>query len=189
MLTHLGTIPLHTSRLVLKPLSMEDVPEMFREYARDEKMTHYLSWEPYTDIEALRQFIATRVTPQYDGPEYYHWGIWINGEFTGTINLHALSNRQEYCELGYCISSRWWSKGIMTEAVGTVLRFAFGEIGFHKVCALHDTQNMASGRVMIKNGMVQEGLLRQHNRRKDGTWYDLAFYGILKDEWLRLREE
>jgi ribosomal-protein-alanine N-acetyltransferase len=53
----------------------------------------------------------------------------------------------------------------------------------NKVCACHDTENPASGRVMQKCGMKLEGILREHSRLKDGTRGNLAFYGLLKSEW------
>jgi tagatose 1,6-diphosphate aldolase len=53
----------------------------------------------------------------------------------------------------------------------------------HKICAKHDTENIASGRVMQKCGMKQEGVLREQSCRKDGTYGGFAYYGILRDEW------
>jgi len=182
MLTHTGTVSLKTLRLVLRRMTIEDAPEMFRDYATDEKMTKYLSWEPYTDIEKLCGFIKKCVT-EYENIEYYHWVITMDEKFIGTINLHSIANRQERCEVGYCIGSKWWNRGIVTEAVKEVIRFAFTELHANKVCAMHDTENIPSGRVMQKNGMKQEGLLREHTIRKDGTRGDLAFYAILKSEW------
>ena len=64
-----------------------------------------------------------------------------------------------------------------------MINFAFSELNANKVCGMHDVQNIASGRVMQKCGMVLEGILREHSLRKDGTRGDLAFYGILKNEW------
>ena len=101
----------------------------------------------------------------------------------GTIGLHDIGDKQDRCELGYCIGSRWWNKGIVTEAAAEVIRFAFEELNANKVCALYDTENVGSGRVMQKNGMKQEGLLREHSLRKDGTRGDLAYYAILRSEW------
>jgi RimJ/RimL family protein N-acetyltransferase len=43
--------------------------------------------------------------------------------------------------------------------------------------------NPASGRVMEKNGMVREGILREHYALKDGRKTDSAYYGILKSDW------
>jgi len=163
-------------------MTIGDVPEMFSDYATDVKMTKYLSREPYTDIEKLCEFVEKCVT-DYDSIECYHWVITMNDNFIGTINLHNIANRQERCELGYCIASQWWNRGIMTEAVSEVIRFAFEELNANKICAMFDIENIGSGRVTQKNGLTKEGLLREHSMRKDGTRGDLAFYAILRSEW------
>ena len=182
MLTHKGTVTLTTERLILRRLAIDDVPAMFRNYATDEKMIKYLSWEPYTDIEKLREFVARQIS-EYERPDFYVWAIIMEGEFIGTINLHDISDKSERCELGYTVISKCWNKGIMTEAVAEVIRFAFEELNANRVCGLHDMENAASGRVMQKNGMIREGLLREHSMRKDGTRGDLVYYAILKSEW------
>ena len=46
----------------------------------------------------------------------------------------------------------------------------------------------ASGRVLMKLGMQQEGLLRRH-RRKFGRYEDLVVCGILRSEWQKLKRE
>ena len=66
----------------------------------------------------------------------------------------------ETAEVGYCIGSRWWNQGYVSEALGMVMDFLFDQVGFHRIEARHDEENHASGRVMEKNGMKREGLLR-----------------------------
>lgn len=94
------------------------------------------------------------------------------------------STSHRYAEIGYCLRSADWGKGIATEALNGVLGFLFDIVGLHRVYLRHDTRNAASGRVMQKNGLVHEGTLRQHFRRKDGTFGDVAVYGILHGEWI-----
>ena len=121
---------------------------------------------------------------EYEKDDYYHWVIEFDGTIIGTTNYHALSHKHEHCELGYCIGSKWWNKGLVTEVVAELIRFAFDELNANKVCALHDTKNIASGRVMQKNSMKLDGVLREHKMRKDGNRGDMAYYSILKREWV-----
>ena len=72
-----------------------------------------------------------------------------------------------------------------TEAACAVLTFAFEDVGLHKICAKHDVENPASGRIMQKLGMRQEGYMKLDAQRLDGTYSDMVLYGILRDEWLR----
>ena len=184
MLTHKGTMTLTTPRLVLRRLTVDDAPDMYNNWASDEKVPKYLSWNVHESVEVTRELLA-KWGSEYDNPKNYHWVIEYAGTIVGTINLHDIKDDSERCELGYCIGSKWWNMGIVTEAAGAVIRFAFEELGANRVCALHDTANVGSGRVMQKNGMKQEGLLREHKMRKDGTRGDLAYYAIIKKEYTK----
>ena len=182
MLTHKGTVTLSTPRLILRRITVDDAQNMYNNWASDEKVPIYLTWDVHKSVEETRGLLE-KWMPEYDNPMYYHWVIEYHGTIVGTINLHDVQDKPERCELGYCIGSKWWNSGIMTEAAGAVIRFAFKEMNANKVCAIHDTDNMASGMVMQKNGMKREGLLLEHKLRKDGTRGDFAYYAILKREW------
>ena len=185
-MNHLGTVTLTTPRLVLRRFTVDDAEAAFANYASDEKTTRFMHWAPYTQVEPLREFLVQWAS-QYDDVRYYHWAIVFEDEVIGAINLHGIADNSSRAELGYNLGSRWWNQGLATEAVGAVLDFAFGQMGAERIVALHDCNNPASGRVMAKNGMKQEGLLRKHLTRREGGLYDCAYYGILRDEWLAQR--
>ena len=182
MLTHKGTVTLTTPRLILRRFTEDDAEAMFSNWATDEKVTKYLSWSVHESVDATRELLAKWVA-DYENPETYHWVIEYGGTIIGSMNLHAIGNKAERCELGYCIGSRWWGLGLVTEAAGEVIRFAFEEAGFYRIAALHDTENIGSGRVMLKNGMKQEGVFREYSMRKDGTRGDIACWAVLRKEW------
>ncbi|MBQ7283706.1 MAG: GNAT family N-acetyltransferase, partial [Oscillospiraceae bacterium] len=85
-------------------------------------------------------------------------------------------------EIGYCIGRKWWGKGLVAEAFSDLIRFFFEEVGAEKVCARHDVDNPASGRVMQKCGLKFEGVIRRELLVKEKP-RDLAHYSILKDEY------
>jgi len=84
-------------------------------------------------------------------------------------------------ELGYWIGRPWWGNGFATEAARAVVGQAFAGLGLARVFAHHFVSNPASGRVMQKIGMRQEGVLRRHVI-KWGRCEDLVVYGILPDD-------
>jgi ribosomal-protein-alanine N-acetyltransferase len=67
-----------------------------------------------------------------------------------------------------------------------MLRFGFDELELNRIYATYLARNPASGRVMQKAGMQYEGTLRQAVRKWD-VFEDLAYYGILAEQW-RLAE-
>ena len=171
-----------TPRLHLRRLTVDDAQAMYDNWASDEKAPVFMSWNVHASVEETRDLLIEWVA-EYEKPDYYHWAIEYEGMIIGTVGLHAVSDKHERCELGYCIGSKWWNQGVVTEAVGAVIRFVFTELNANKVMACHDVENPGSGRGMQKNGMTLEGLMREHHVHKDGTRGDLAYYAILKSEY------
>jgi len=167
---------------------MGDARAMYENWASDDKSTKYLSWDTHKSIETTNEVLAKWI-PEYDKLDYYHWGFEYIGHVIGAAHFHNLSEKDEKCEIGYCLGSKWWNKGIMTEAVAEIFRFAFEEVNLYKIYAMYDTENIGSGRVMQKSSMQREGYMREHTKRKDGTRGDMAYYAILKREWKKIKEE
>lgn len=74
----------------------------------------------------------------------------------------------------YWIGEEYWGKGYGTGAAKAMIDFAFMEKKYHKVFARYFKSNPASGRIMQKVGMVQEGLLKDH-LVKDDKYEDLIY--------------
>ncbi|WP_082423310.1 GNAT family N-acetyltransferase [Paenibacillus dakarensis] len=102
---------------------------------------------------------------------------------SGSIHFLDISNQSLRCELGYYIGSKWWGKGIVTEASKEVSRFAFEKLGMNKIMAWHHSKNVASGKVLINLGMILEGVLRRDTKLKNGEFSDVNTYGLLYEEW------
>jgi len=85
-------------------------------------------------------------------------------------------------ELGYWIAKESWNCGYATEASQAVIDFGFGTLGLHRIQARHLVRNPASGRVMEKLGMQQEGIERD-SIIKWGRYESLVVYSILEPEW------
>lgn len=87
------------------------------------------------------------------------------------------------CELAYFIDVAFEGKGIISSAIGNTLDFCFGEMGMNKVTISTLLLNIASQKVAIKHGFVQEGILRQEFKSGEGKLEDVVYFGLLKDEY------
>src|SRR2546423_8087798 len=85
-------------------------------------------------------------------------------------------------ELGYGSAFVGWKRGYATEAGGRIIDFGFESLGLHRIEAHHFLRTPASGRVMQKMGMQQEGVVRDHVVKWD-RYESLAIYSILEPEW------
>ena len=182
MLTHKGTLTIETPRLILRRADCEDAEPMFYNWASDPEVTKYLTWPTYETVDAAH-FILEQWTNKYENMDYYHWMIVLKtlGQPIGSISVVHMNELSASCEIGYCIGKAWWHKGIMTEALGAVIRFMLDQVGMNRVEARHDPNNPHSGGVMRKCGMQYEGTLRQVSRNNQGIC-DLSCYSILASD-------
>lgn len=119
-----------------------------------------------------------------DSKREFTFGIYELGtnNLIGHIALYAVK-RLPYSSafVGYAMDEIYIGKGIVTEAVKMVVRFAFDQVGLHRVEAYVSTQNNASIRVLEKSGFQREGLLRKL-LYINGQWVDHYMYACLEDE-------
>ena len=173
---------LNTQRLRLRPYLPGDAEVMFNAWANDPEVTEYLTWEPHGSIEVtegiIRQWIES-----YCSDTVYHWGITRESELIGDIAIVIWSEKNESCEIGYCLKRACWGQGIMTEALTSVMLYLFESIGFHRITLRHDSRNRASGRVMAKAGLTYEGCMRESMKRRDDSFADVCIYGTMNGLW------
>ena len=180
MLTHKGTQTIETPRLILRRAIREDSEPMFRNWASDPEVTKFLTWPPHANI-GVTQTVLECWLAEYEKAAYYQWMIVLKeiGEPIGSISVVRQNDAVEEAEIGYCIGSAWWHKGIVSEALAAVIEYLFTEVGMNRIAARHDPNNPHSGGVMRKCGMVYEGTTRASDKNNQGIC-DAAHYAILR---------
>jgi [ribosomal protein S5]-alanine N-acetyltransferase len=176
---------LRTGRLILRPLAIDDAPIVQKLAGeRDVASTTRLIPHPYPPGMA-EQWIAA-LPELYQKAEMINWGVAMQGgPLLGTIRL-TLNPVDNHAEMGYWIGKPFWNNGYCTEAARAVMVYGFDVLGLERIYANYLARNPASGRVLHKLGMQQEGLLRRH-RRKFGRYEDLIVCGLLKTEYQKLK--
>jgi len=175
---------IETPRLLLRKVTLEDAQDAF-EYAKDPKVSRYLPWEAHQSVEDSRAFIRT-VLDGYSKGASGAWAIHYKpaGKMVGTFAYHNWLPAFRRAAVGYAIGRDYWNHGLMTEALGRMLRFGFEALDLNRIEATCDDLNVGSWRVMEKCGMKQEGSFRQHMFFK-GRYRDNRLYAILKEDWTR----
>ena len=160
---------------------------MFRNYASDPQVTKYLTWPAYTSVQDARDRMAF-MQEQYRQGLVWDWAIELRslGQVIGSIGQVGRNEQIRMVHIGYCIGSRWWHQGIMTEAFSSVIDHLFSECGVNRIEAMHDPNNPHSGGVMKKCGLSYEGTSRQSDRNNQGLC-DAAHYAILREDWEKER--
>lgn len=100
----------------------------------------------------------------------------------GTCGYLNYENEHNRIEIGYDLKPEYWGKGIMQEALSSIIHFAFTSMGINKIEAKVEPENISSIRLLEKLNFCQEGVLRQHEF-ENGKYIDLAILSILKSEY------
>ena len=185
MLEHKGTIKIETERLLLRRFTVNDAQEMFNNWASDRDVCMYMRWNQHKSIEETKTMI-NRWLDSYDKSSFYLWAISLkkNEKLIGSIGLFVVNENDCCGDVGYAIGKTFWRQGFATEALKSVLDFAFINVGFNRIETYHSLNNPGSGKVMQKCGMTFEGLARQKYKSILG-FEDSNMYAILKEDFER----
>ena len=188
MLTHKGTKTIETDRLILRQFTMEDAEPMFRNWASDDEVTRYLSWQTHRTVAETKAIISGWVDC---GIDQYIWAITLKShgnEPIGSLCITKIDEKTRMAHVGYALGRAWWNRGIMSEALTAVIDYLFDEVGFNRIESRHDVENIGSGAVMRKCGMTYEGRSRQSHRNNLGL-RDMDNYAILAGDEKRRKNK
>lgn len=176
--------PLRGRRVTLRRLTLADAPAIFGLF-RDPAVTRYWSRPPMTQLAQARALIR-EVRAGYRSGDSLQFGIERDGDRTlvGTCTLFHFNAGSRRAEIGYALGSAWWGQGLMHDALQALLRYAFDDLGLHRLEADIDPRNAASARSLARLGFVKEGHLRER-WIVAGVVSDTDLYGLLRGEWRR----
>ena len=146
----------------------------FTAISADYSMAHALDYVQRTDAS---------VRTQHELPFVIEYGNGNDRVFAGTISFHSLSVKNSVGELGYWMTSSMRGKGITTIAAQMLTDFGFASIGFKRIEALVDIENVASTALLETAGYQREGLLKNKVSRGDGRQVDMYIYAALPETW------
>ena len=186
---NLGSLPMETERLIIRKFNENDGVFMFNNWASDDKVTKYLKW-PTHKAKGMSQSYVNWIMKNYEKDfdnTVYDWIIELKeiGEPIGSIGVVDINNEVESVQIGYCIGSKWWNQGIVSEALKEVIRFFMEYVEVNRIEARYDIRNENSGKVMKKCGMKCEGILRASDKTNAGIC-DSVWYSILKEDYYNM---
>lgn len=182
---HKGTVKLETERLILKKFSLDDSEQVFKNWANEDEVTEFLRWKSHNNIEVTKNILSEWIK-SYKNLDFYQWSIVLKEmeESIGTISVVGMDEMTNKVHIGYCLGSKWWNLGIMSEAFSKVISFLFEKVGVKRIESQYDPENVGSGKVMKKCGLVYEGTLRNADWSNRGI-VDACMYSILAEEYFR----
>ncbi|WEG73996.1 GNAT family N-acetyltransferase [Vagococcus intermedius] len=142
---------LETDRLILRPFELEDATALYH-YAKNPKIGPAAGWSSHTSVAESQRVIQEELTGELI------FAIVLKSqpdEVIGCIDL-AIGKRSFMLdtegEIGYWLGEEFWGRGLVPEAVRTVLRQGFGIIGLDYIWCAAFIDNKNSQRVQEKIG-------------------------------------
>ncbi|WP_438347182.1 GNAT family N-acetyltransferase [Paenibacillus sp. FA6] len=152
---------LHNERIQLRWIERSDKEQLWS-ILSDHQAFHsvaiYKDHTYYQSRKILDQILSR------DVEHNLHFGICLGkeGGLIGFISLQSWGKVQSMATLGYMLDRLYWGQGLATEAVGLLLDFGFTELGLKRVEGRCLEDNIASEKVLIKNGFTWD---RVHPKR------------------------
>jgi ribosomal-protein-alanine N-acetyltransferase len=182
-------------RVQLRPLNPADW-DAWRE-VRIRCRDWLLKWEPsftagHPDPTEDRRAFVARCSARDRERELgsgYGFGIFVGGRFCGEINLNSIQRGPfQNAYIGYWMDEAMAGNSYTPEAVVVLCRFAFEELGLHRVQISIIPRNSASRRVVEKLSLRNEGVAERY-LEINGTWEDHIRFAITSEEWEVRRAE
>jgi ribosomal-protein-alanine N-acetyltransferase len=147
---------LRTKRLELRPPRIDDARALFDAYATDPEVTRYLPWDPATSVAETAAHVASRLAAMAAG-EAHAWTIRMLDEQNpvGMIELRVSATEGN---VGYVLARSHWGRGLMPEALASIVEFVRSDLRLNRVWGICDVENFASARVFEKCGFRYVGI-------------------------------
>ena len=169
---------IETQRLLLQRLKYEDAEEIFYTYASKPECTKYMAWPTHRSIDDTRSFLAYAMHSWRTGTDH-SFSIRLK-DSNRLIGSFGIMNDDGKIQFGYIISPTQWGQGYATEVCKKMMERLKSEPNVFRIGTFVDVDNLASIRVLLKSGLVEEARLKrwfrfinQDNQPKDCVLFRL----------------
>ena len=148
---------LETSRMQFSHWSADDLSLAMLLWG-EEAVTRYITKRGlFTEAE-----IRTRLELEINNQKSYHVQYWpvfekVTGEFIGCCGLRPYDLDKSIYEMGFHLRSKYWGKGLATEAANAVIQYSMKNLKVTSFFAGHNPCNTNSKRVLEKLGFLYDG--------------------------------
>lgn len=146
---------LESERLILRPFCTEDIDDLY-EYASVEGVGEMAGWRHHESKEKSKEILQMFI----DEDKVFALVLKDSGKVIGSLGVEKYGLEDKLTEfdgylgreIGYVLSKAYWGKGLMPEAVSTVIDYLFGVIDLDFLTCGYFDFNSQSKRVQEKCG-------------------------------------
>jgi ribosomal-protein-serine acetyltransferase len=165
----------------LRPMHESDLRELHARIERNrDELGKWLRWAQEPSLESTRGHLARGLSAERDGHGLRR-AIVVDGAIVGDVGLDV--DRENHGgAIGYWLDADHRSRGVMTAAVGALVKYGFDELSLRRIEIRTDVLNRASRAIAERLGFELEGVLRQSYRVSDEHYSDDAVYSMLASD-------
>lgn len=139
---------METDNLILRSMTKDDTDDIFL-MRKDHRMHEYTDSKPDESIEDTKKYIENMI----NGVDEGKWIIWAieskcTNKVIGTISIWNIDKEQMKAELGYGIIPDYQGKGLMKEALISVVDYGFNTMGLKLLDAYTEENNIKSNNLL-----------------------------------------
>jgi RimJ/RimL family protein N-acetyltransferase len=158
---------------------------LYTKWINDPEVTRWLKADPPLSLQMEHDWVDRN---RRDGKMVFTI-LTKDGKPIGNTGIEEISWKFKRATLGILIGEKdYWSKGYGSDAITTLLRYCFEELGLRRVDLITDLENLRAQKAYKKCGFVVEGLMRQY-RTKNGRNVDDLMLSILSSEWFAMHPQ
>ncbi len=171
----------HSKRLILRPLRKSDYTKWFDTYVNCPPSKNKWDLRPCSAQQCKKSKFIKRIKSHRklaNDDHYYWYGVFHkkSAELIGQIDFTVFFRESlQFCNFGYQIYNRHWSKGYGQEAARAGLKIGFRQLKLHRLEAAINLDNKKSIRLAKAIGMHREGIKKRY-WFENGKWVDHLIY-------------
>ena len=178
---------LHGARVTLAALEPNHAAGLLHAADDEELFTHLSVPRPKTLTDAER-LIRDALTA-YDARTSVTWAQTVEGEVAGLTTFYDICPSRRSLAIGSTwLARRWHRTGVNQDAKLLLLSRAFDTLHCVRVVWHVDERNLPSRAAELALGATEEGSLRKHKTRRDGSWRTTVQFSMTDDDWPASRE-
>lgn len=175
---------LKSEQLILKKIEVSNLDEVFNIYSND-LVFKYCGIIPKHHKDTVKSMIG-HFERDYTKRTRVKWGIFLSNNpdlLVGIMEAMDFNQKVNMVTIGYFLAEPYWGQGIAREAVRLVVDYLFRVVNVNRIQAEVMLSNERSKRVLLNNGFLKEGTLRQASIWSGKGLVDLEMYSVLAEEY------
>lgn len=168
--------------IIVRPYCSEDALSLWKIIDSEKGRMADLPWLVETTVDARASYMRHLVASTWTGGRTAHFGIFDteSGATVGGIELHDIDWTLPSFVVGYWLAPSARGRGLATQAVKLLTKFALEQLGAARVAIDPPATNPQSIAVAQRSGFSLEGVLKNHKRDAQGLLLDTFIFAMTR---------